>query len=99
MKWILALLICSTTPAFAHDLWADGSVVPPWVKSSCCGPLDVHHLDKGQVRALADGWHIEGLNKVLAYGTEMPSQDGDYWIFYRYADGPVYCFFAPVQSF
>lgn len=89
--------------AGAHDVWANGSEVPAWVKSSCCGPEDVHHLTSAQVRALADGWHVEGYPRPIAYGRELPSQDGDYWIFYRrFSDGnvtPVYCFFAPAQGF
>ena len=90
-------------PVFDHDQWSNGTDVPAWVKSSCCGPEDVHHLTAQQVHAMADGWHIEGYKGVLAYGRELPSQDGDYWIFYRsYSDGsqtPVFCFFAPERSF
>jgi hypothetical protein len=43
---------------------------------------------------------------VLAYGQELPSEDGDYWIFYRVnmsgedvSYSPVYCFFAPPRTF
>jgi len=61
------------------------------------------HTIARQVRAMADGWHVEGYRDVLPYGKELPSQDGDYWIFYKnYPDGtqtPVYCFFAPVRAF
>lgn len=89
--------------AQAHEEWRAGMPVPGWVKASCCGPEDVHHLQSSQVRALVDGWHVEGYKGVLAYGRELPSQDGDYWIFYRDLGGgyqsPVYCFFAPAQSF
>ncbi len=85
------------------DEWSNGIPVPAWVKSSCCGPEDVHHLTAKQVHAMADGWHVEGYNQTIAYGRELPSQDGDYWVFYRdFFDGgqtPVYCFFAPAQSF
>jgi hypothetical protein len=52
---------------------------------------------------MADGWHVDGYHQVIAYGREFPSQDGDYWIFYRdFSDGkqtPVFCFFAPAQSY
>jgi hypothetical protein len=106
--WLmLAILIFALTfasrKAHAHDSWTDGSPVPAWVKSSCCGPEDVHHLTARQVQAKSDGWHVDGYRQVLAYGKELPSQDGDYWIFYReLPDGsqtPVYCFFAPAQSY
>jgi hypothetical protein len=100
---IVVGLLSVALPASAHDLWANGAAVPDWVKKSCCGPEDVHHLTAQQVHAMADGWHVDGYAGVLAYGRELPSQDGDYWIFYkRYPDGsetPVYCFFAPEQSF
>ncbi len=108
----LTLVLC-LKPASAHDAWANGVAVPDWVKASCCGPEDVHHLNSSQVHAMADGWHVDGYPQVLAYGRELPSQDGDYWIFYRHNVGegkpstgednesfsPVYCFFAPIKSF
>jgi hypothetical protein len=85
--------------AQAHDEWTNGTPVPAWVKSSCCGPEDVHHLTAKEVRALPDGWHVAGYKEVIAYGRELPSQDGDYWIFYKEfpdrTQSPVYCFFAP----
>jgi hypothetical protein len=99
---LLAVLLIASR-AHAHDQWANGAPVPPWVKASCCGPEDVHHLTAAQVHAMPDGWHVEGFSGVIAYGRELPSQDGDYWIFYRtFSDGtqtPAYCFFAPAQSF
>jgi hypothetical protein len=74
--------------AQAHDAWADGNPVPIWVRNSCCGPQDVHHLTAKQVHAMFDGWHVDGYKQVLPYGSEFPSQDGDYWIFYKdYPDG------------
>ncbi|MBV9136908.1 MAG: hypothetical protein JO357_07605, partial [Hyphomicrobiales bacterium] len=74
----IGLLVALASPAAAHDLWADGTRVPDWVKKSCCGPEDVHHLTAQQVHAMADGWHVEGYAQVLAYGRELPSRDGDY---------------------
>jgi hypothetical protein len=51
---------------------------------------------------MADGWHIAGYPYVVQYGRETPSQDGDYWLFYKaYPDGsftPIYCFFAPLRG-
>ena len=65
-------------------------------------PDDVHHLTADQVHARADGWHIAGYPYVVQYGRETPSQDGDYWLFYKaYPDGsftPIYCFFAPLRA-
>ncbi len=92
-------------PARAHDVWANNTAVPSWVKAACCGPDDVHHLTPDMVRAMKDGWHIEGVKEVLPYGKELPSEDGDWWVFYK--DYPnqsggfqaVYCFFAPRQGF
>jgi hypothetical protein len=94
-------------PVFAHDTWASGEPVPAWVKRACCGPDDVHHLRKEQVRLEVDGWHVDGYPDVIPAGTEQPSPDGEYWIFYRTntrADGStyqtrVYCFFVPPTSF
>jgi hypothetical protein len=92
-----------TIPAAAHEKWANDKVVPDWVKSYCCGPEDVHHLKPEQVHARPDGWHVDGYRDVIPYGTELDSQDGDYWAFYRtYQDGSqsrVFCFFAPPRSF
>jgi hypothetical protein len=89
-------------PAGAHEQWANGEPVPSWIRASCCGPEDVHHLQASQVHALPDGWHVDGYHQVIAYGREFLSEDGEYWIFYRdYDDGrqtPVYCFFAPPQD-
>ena len=98
-----ALLAMAASAASAHDQWSNGMPIPAWVKSSCCGPEDVHHLSAAQVHAMADGWHVEGYRQVVSYGRELPSQDGDYWIFYKnFPDGtqtPAYCFFAPAQSY
>ncbi len=105
---LLAVIIAALLEgsAKAHDQWSNGKEVPPWVKAACCGPEDVHHLKSTQVHAMADGWHVEGYPDPLPYGKELPSQDGDYWIFYRswQAGGrtefsAVYCFFAPAQAF
>jgi hypothetical protein len=43
---LLAALILSFLyrPSSAHDYWKNGQPVPAWVKSSCCGPEDVHEL-------------------------------------------------------
>ena len=88
--------------AYAHDVWSNGEVVPAWVKRACCGPDDVHHLRRDQVRQTPGGWQIEGYPDPIPIGTEQPSPDGEYWIFYRtLANGDksrVYCFFTPFQG-
>jgi hypothetical protein len=103
---ILAASLLLASSAFAHNEWTNGAPVPAWVKNACCGPEDVHHLTAEQVRAMKDGWHVDGYPRVLAYGQELPSEDGDYWIFYRInmsgedvSYSPVYCFFAPPRTF
>ena len=96
----IAMLIA--TSASAHDHWANGEPVPPWVKAICCGPEDVHHLRPEQVHAMADGWHVDGYPTPIPINKAMPSPDGDYWIFYkRFPTGDasqVYCFFTPFNG-
>lgn len=88
--------------AFSHEKWADGSKVPSWIRAACCGPDDVHHLTPDQVHEMSDGWHVDGYPGVIPIGTEQPSPDGDYWIFYqKFPNGNVtrvYCFFTPFQG-
>ena len=88
--------------ARAHDVWADGKAVPTWVKAACCGPDDVHHLRPDQVHRISDDYYIvDGYPNRIPARAALPSQDGDYWIFYR-DDGQggarsmVYCFFVPM---
>ena len=88
-------------PAAAHDVWANGKVVPGWVKAACCGPEDVHHLRPDQVHRVSDDYYmVDGYHYRIPAREALPSQDGDYWIFYRDdGDGQqstVYCFFVPV---
>jgi hypothetical protein len=53
MRYTLSMCVISAcwflSPTYAHDYWADGKAVPNWVKASCCGPDDVHHLRPDQV--------------------------------------------------
>ena len=69
----LLTVALGTQSASAHEKWANGEDVPAWVKRSCCGPDDVHHLTADQVHAMADGWHIAGYPYVVQYGRETPS--------------------------
>ena len=95
------LLAASAGSANAHDYWSDGKPVPDWVKASCCGPADAHHLRPDQVHRISDDFYsVDGYIRRIPVGQALPSQDGDYWIFYR-DDGAsgqsgVYCFFVPM---
>ena len=96
------LSLCgSRAAAFAHDVWANGDIIPGWVKSSCCGPDDAHHLTPDQVHRVSDEYYmVDGYRYRIPAREALPSQDGDYWIFYR-DDGTggqstVYCFFVPM---
>jgi len=88
--------------ARAHDVWADGRVVPAWVKAACCGPDDVQHLRPDQVHRISDDYYmVDGYPNRIPARAAQPSQDGDYWIFYRDDGGGgarsiVYCFFVPM---
>jgi hypothetical protein len=57
MKHLLSACTISTcwflAPTYAHDYWADGTGVPNWVKASCCGPADAHHLRSDQVHKVS----------------------------------------------
>ncbi len=78
------LLALSATSAEAHNYWSDGKAVPDWVKASCCGPADAHHLRPDQVHRISDDFYaVDGYVRRIPVGEALPSQDGDYWIFYR----------------
>jgi hypothetical protein len=103
MRSVLLALLLGATPALAHDQWADGTRVPDWVKRSCCGPEDVHHLTPEQVHKVDGGYRIDGWPYVIPDDHVLPSQDGDYWAFYdlhwRGAQGnpTMFCFFVPLS--
>jgi hypothetical protein len=94
----------------AHDYWADGKPIPNWVKASCCGPADAHHLRPDQVHRVSDDYYevddYHGNGGKIPFSQALPSQDGDYWIFYRddaanvsgsSGQSEVYCFFVPMD--
>lgn len=83
MRRLLALALLCASPAFAHNEWANGAKIPDWVKSSCCGPADAHHLNPDQVTRDGDVYHVVGYGRPIPVSQALPSQDGDYWIFYR----------------
>ena len=95
-------ILALAAPASAHDYWADGKPIPNWVKASCCGPADAHHLRPDQVHRVSDNYYeVDGYYHRVPVSQALPSQDGDYWIFYRdnLSDGQseVYCFFVPMD--
>lgn len=95
-----AILGLLSTPASPHDFWSNGEAVPPWVKTWCCGPTDVHRLEPRAVHIMADGYHIDGLSVVIPMSRAMPSPDGQYWAFFD-ASAPepfVFCFYAPLNG-
>ena len=97
------LFALSASGAEAHDYWSDGKPVPDWVKASCCGPADAHHLRPDQVHRISDEFYsVDGYVRRIPVGQALPSLDGDYWIFYRDDGGGsqsgVYCFFVPMDS-
>jgi len=107
IAFVCVLFCAAMGGAQAHTTWGDDTRVPDWVRSSCCGPEDVHHLKPEQVHVIGDqGYRIDGYPDLIPFAKELPSQDGDFWIFYRMngsgADvsySPVYCFFAPPRGF
>lgn len=107
--WVLILLIVwgfvhvlSLPRASAHDRWADGSAVPSWVKTFCCGPEDVHHYAYDEVKVTPDGVVLPDYHKPVPLSRALPSQDGDYWAFFAtHANGEqseIYCLFVPPGS-
>lgn len=104
----IVLNFSSTPSALAHDYWSNGKPVPAWVKASCCGQADAHHLRPDQVHQTDDGafYIVDGYEKKIPADQALPSQDGDYWIFYRdntstdgkyHSQSGVYCFFVPME--
>jgi hypothetical protein len=88
--------------AEAHEVWANGEIVPSWVKAACCGPADAHRLTPDQVHRVSDDYYmVDGYRYRIPAKDALPSQDGDYWIFYRDGAGGnqsiVYCFFVPMN--
>lgn len=111
IRTVAVVVVLASGPAWGHDILANGEAVPAWIKKYCCGPNDVHHLRPEQVHAVTGGWIVDGyrgpgLAQVgggyaypIPYDQSLPSQDGDYWAFYKDNDAtsstPMYCFVAP----
>lgn len=103
MKAALAIAaIFMTTTAAAHTQWVNGDAVPAWVKKSCCGPADAHPLDPSQVVEDGNGYVVTTGTLTLHVRRDhaLPSQDGQYWIFYPPEEKHpyIYCFFVPMGS-
>ena len=92
----IGLMAPGTT--FAHDQWADGSSIPAWVKSSCCGAADAHHLRPDQVHDMGDYYLVDGYHDHISKKAAIPSQDGDYWIFYANYPAGDSCAYTPGAS-
>lgn len=92
----IALVVLSLMSP-VHDVWADGSPVPRWVKSACCGPVDVHNIDISDLIRVQGGWMIRGLDSVVPDNRVYPSQDGQVWAFWPPIGklAPVHCLFIP----
>jgi hypothetical protein len=90
---MLIVIMVNATKAKAHDQWANGAAIPSWVKSSCCGPADAHHLKPEQVTRDGDYYHVVGYDRSIPVAQALPSQDGDYWIFYK--DDPAGDYYSP----
>jgi hypothetical protein len=111
-RLLFIAVLALASPALAHDQWSNGDKVPAWVKASCCGAADAHHLRPDQVHDYGDWYEVDGYTGnggKISKRIVLPSQDGDYWIFY--ADYPTYqgmsgrqnasqssvfCFFVPM---
>ena len=95
---ILCAALAPSSPASAHDKWANGEAVPGWVKSWCCDKTDVHHIPPSAISIQPDDYHIEGLTVIVPIKDAIPSPDGQYWGFWNPIMEPsphIYCFFAP----
>lgn len=99
---IIFALALPASGAASHDRWANGDPVPAYVKDSCCGPVDAHHLRADQVHVVQGGYKVDGYEDIIPEAKMQPSPDGEYWGFWReLSDGhqsPLYCFFGPLRG-
>jgi hypothetical protein len=98
-----AAMLISVGAAEAHEAWADGSTIPAWVKLACCGPSDAHRLRPEQVhRVSAEYYAVDGFYSPVPARDALPSQDGQYWIFYKDnksgGQTGAFCFFVPMDE-
>ena len=75
-----------------------------WIKSACCSAADAHHLRPDQVRRVSDQYYeVDGYYGKVSAAEAQPSQDGEYWIFYKdnksgITQSGVFCFFVPMNN-
>jgi len=99
MKRLLLAALVLASPAAAHDQWSNDMPIPAWIKASCCGKADVHHLRPDQVHQTENYYEVDGYRGRIERKVALPSEDGDYWIFYSENGGvqsSVWCFFVPM---
>jgi hypothetical protein len=102
LRLAAAAILLYCVPASAHDVWANGTPVPAWIKRACCGPADAHHLQPDQVHRVADAYYlVDGYFRPIPISDALPSEDGEYWIFYKSnksgSQTGVFCFFVPMN--
>lgn len=105
---LAAVAIGLSNGAHAHDQWADGSPVPEWVKNKCCGEAEAHRISPADISEDAEGYHVRGYKWPIPRDHTLPSQDGEYWLFYstywndygdrESHDGMPQCFFVPMGA-
>ena len=96
----LVSVMCAN-PASSHNFWSNGEPVPEFVKSSCCGVADAHHIKHSAIHIMADGYHIDGINTVVPISRALPSMDGEVWAFWNPIGEPdpmIYCLFVPFNG-
>lgn len=83
IRTALLTFLFLTCSAQAHEQWANGAAVPPWVKTACCGPKDVHTLDPSELHELRGGaYKIDGIDNPVPPERVFDSLDGTIWAFY-----------------
>lgn len=80
------LMSLTASPIKAHDMWADGSPIPAWVSSYCCGIADAHRLTVGQIYHVEGGWFAKGYSHMVPDERVFPSMDEHVWLFYGTMD-------------
>ena len=70
--WSAAFALGLLLPASAHDVWADGSQIPVWVKSACCGKDEAHLLRPSQVHKVEGGYRIDGYPLIVPDTSALP---------------------------
>ncbi len=96
---VIAALWSAATEVQAHEKWADGTIVPAWVKSACCGPQDVHVIDSDDVTGpnKQGFYHVKDIDTLVPSDRVYDSLDGVTYVFYApyltAANRHVYCLF------